>query len=120
MTKFQRRSYLSLLYKKEDRADPATYRPLMILNQDAKFCPKVLAKRLNLVLPLLLHSDQHGFVSECGVREARRRFLDLQHMCTHLPSVQHSGAIFLDFARAFDSVDHAALFATLDRFGFGP
>lgn len=120
MTKFQRRSYLSLLSKPGDRADPSNYRPLMILNQDAKFGPKILAYRLNSVLSSLLHPDQHGFVPGRGVREALRRFLDLQHLCKRLPSLKYAGAIFLDFAKAFDSVDHSALHSTLSHFGFGP
>lgn len=74
MTKFQRRSYLSLLSKPGDRADPSNYRPLMILNQDAKFGPKVLAHRLNSVLPTLLHTDQHAFVPGRGVRDALADF----------------------------------------------
>lgn len=57
LTKFQRRSYLSLLSKPGDRADPSNYRPLIIFNQDAKFGPKILAYRLDSVLPSLLHPD---------------------------------------------------------------
>lgn len=72
------------------------------------------------VLSILLHPDQHGFVPGRGVREALRRFLDLQHLCTRLPSLKYAGAIFLDFAKAFDSVDHSALHSTLSHFGFGP
>uniref|UniRef100_A0AAV1V2E3 Uncharacterized protein n=1 Tax=Peronospora matthiolae TaxID=2874970 RepID=A0AAV1V2E3_9STRA len=40
MSKFQRRAYISLLFKKGSRSDPKNYRPLTLLNQDAKFCPK--------------------------------------------------------------------------------
>ena len=43
MSKFQRRAYISLLFKKGSRSDPRNYRPLTLLNQDAKFGPKTLA-----------------------------------------------------------------------------
>uniref|UniRef100_A0AAV1V2G3 Reverse transcriptase n=1 Tax=Peronospora matthiolae TaxID=2874970 RepID=A0AAV1V2G3_9STRA len=38
MSKFQRR--VSLLFKKGSRLEPKNYRPLTLLNQDAKFGPK--------------------------------------------------------------------------------
>ncbi|EGZ04865.1 hypothetical protein PHYSODRAFT_450097, partial [Phytophthora sojae] len=58
MTKFQRRAQVSLLYKKGDRKLPSNYRPISLLNVDAKLGPKILAHRLALILDRLLHSDQ--------------------------------------------------------------
>ncbi|TYZ67605.1 hypothetical protein PybrP1_009034 [[Pythium] brassicae (nom. inval.)] len=43
MSKFQRRAHLSLLYKAGDRSVPGNYRPLTLLNHDAKLGPKILA-----------------------------------------------------------------------------
>lgn len=120
MSKFQRRSYISLLFKGGSRNEPCNYRPLTLLNQDAKFGPKILAYRLNQVLPDLLHTDQFGFVPGRSIRHALRRFHDLQHFCQLHPSFPHAGAILFDFAKAFDSVDRQALLATLRHFGFGP
>ena len=70
MSKFQRRAYISLLFKKGSRSDPRNYRPLTLLNQDAKFGPKTLAYRLNQVLPSLLGVDQFGFVPGRDMRFA--------------------------------------------------
>ncbi|KAJ8507832.1 hypothetical protein ON010_g18931 [Phytophthora cinnamomi] len=61
MTKFQRRAHLSLLYKAGDRSLPGNYRPLTLLNHDAKLGPKVLAWRLGEVLPGIINEDQKGF-----------------------------------------------------------
>ena len=81
MSKFQRRAYISLLFKKGSRSDPKNYRPLTLLNQDAKFGPKALAYRLNQVLPSLLDVDQFGFVPGRDNRHALRYFQDLQDHC---------------------------------------
>ncbi|CAI5718702.1 unnamed protein product [Peronospora effusa] len=62
MTKSQRKAYISLLFKGGDRSLPSNYRPITLLNHDAKFGSKVLAWRLRTILPTLLHPDQTGFV----------------------------------------------------------
>lgn len=119
MTKFQRRAYLSLLFKKGSRSDPKNYRPLTLLNQDAKFGPKALAYRLNQVLPALLNEDQFGFVPGRDIRHALRYFLDLVDHCKKRASRDPAGAICLDFAKAFDSVNWQALDIVLEHWGFG-
>jgi hypothetical protein len=48
MSKFQRRAYLSLLYKSGDRSMPSNYRPLTLLNHDAKFGLKFLRADLEM------------------------------------------------------------------------
>ncbi|KAF4027975.1 Reverse transcriptase (RNA-dependent DNA polymerase) [Phytophthora infestans] len=120
MTKFQRRAYLSLLFKKGSRSDPKNYRPLTLLNQDAKFGPKALAFRLNQILPTLLGMDQYGFVPGRDIRHALRYFLDLMDRCKLKDSRDPAGAICLDFAKAFDSVNWQALDLVLQHWGFGP
>ncbi|RQM12278.1 hypothetical protein DD237_005717 [Peronospora effusa] len=96
MTKFQRRAQISLLYKHSDRTLPSSYRPITLLNVDAKLGPKILAHRLDRVLKYLLHSDQSGFVT------AHIRFQALAQLYSNFDAP--AGAVLLDFAKAFDSV----------------
>ncbi|CAI5739491.1 unnamed protein product [Hyaloperonospora brassicae] len=119
MTKFQRRASISLLYKKGDRSDPGNYRPITLLNHDAKLGPKILAHRLRDVLPQVLHEDRTGFVSGRSIRHSLLRFQDLQQFCTST-GMTRAGAILLDFAKAFDSVLWPALSLVLGHLGFGP
>ncbi|KAF1320888.1 Pol polyprotein, partial [Globisporangium splendens] len=117
MSKFQRRAYLSLLYKSGDRSLPSNYRPLTLLNHDAKFGPKILARRLGDVLPTIIHEDQSGFIRGRSIRHSLHRFQDLQHFCQQ--RFPQAGAVLLDFAKAFDSVLWPALDMVLHHFGFG-
>ena len=52
VSKFQRRAYIYLHFKKGSRSDLRNYRPLTLLKQDAKFGPKALAYRLHQVYPV--------------------------------------------------------------------
>lgn len=117
MSKFQRRGNISLLYKSGDRKLPSNYRPITLLNVDAKLGPKIMSFRLGQVLPSLLHSDQYGFVPGRDTRHAHLRFQALQQLYTSEKTP--AGAVLLDFAKAFDSVVWDALDMVLSHYGFG-
>ena len=59
----QRRGSISLIPKGESYLVELTnWRPITLLNVDYKILAKALAKRIELKLPKLIHSDQTGFV----------------------------------------------------------
>ena len=58
LTTLERRATTTLLYKKDDRNLPCNYRPITLLNDDAKLGPKILAYRLCNVFLKLLHTVQ--------------------------------------------------------------
>nr|CCA20275.1 pollike protein putative [Albugo laibachii Nc14] len=97
MTKFQRRASITLLYKNGDRSQPSYYRPITLLNHDAKLGPKILAYRLTRILTKLLHSDQNGFVQGRSIRHALVHFQDIHTLCRL--QYRQAGAILLDFAK---------------------
>jgi hypothetical protein len=58
LTPSQYKGVLTLLYKSGEREDIRNWRPLTLLNSDYKIIAKILAERLKVVLPKLIHSDQ--------------------------------------------------------------
>uniref|UniRef100_A0A8C6S6I3 Reverse transcriptase domain-containing protein n=1 Tax=Neogobius melanostomus TaxID=47308 RepID=A0A8C6S6I3_9GOBI len=94
-----------------------SYRPLSLLNNDYKIFAKILAKRLEKVIPSLIHIDQVGFIKgRLAANNMRRLF----HVMSRASSLQHPAvALSLDAEKAFDRMEWPFLFEVLSKFGFG-
>lgn len=69
---------ITLLHKKgKDSSLCANFRPLSLLNGDIKLYAKVLARRLETVLPFLVHPDQTGFVKQRLASDNLRRLFHI-------------------------------------------
>ena len=114
----QRRGIISLIPKKsKDKTILENLRPISLLNVDYKILTKVIAKRIEKVLPTLINPDQTGYVKGRYIGENVRLIYDLIHY-TDKPN-QKGIAIFLDFKKAFDSIEWNYLLQTLQFFNFG-
>ncbi|KAK9543285.1 hypothetical protein VZT92_001076 [Zoarces viviparus] len=107
---------ISLLYKKGDRADLGNWRPLTMLCVDYKLLAKVLADRLGLALPHVVHVDQTCGVAGRSVRWNLQLIRDTVAWAEdrHLPLM----VVGLDQAKAFDRVHWGFMFRVLLRLGF--
>jgi endonuclease/exonuclease/phosphatase family metal-dependent hydrolase len=107
-----------LLYKKGDPQLLSNWRPLSLINSDAKLFTKLLANRFNEVLPGLINPYQTGFMPRRLISD--NGWLN-QLLMSHLRSVSPElpqVAVLLDQEKAYDRVHPEYLRLVLLRFGF--
>ena len=115
----QRRGIISLIPKKnKDKSLLENLRPISLLNIDYKILTKSIAKRLEKVLPKIINPNQTGYIKGRFISENVRLIQDAMF---HTKQEEKPGiATFLDFLKAFDTVEWDYLKAALQRFNFGP
>ena len=105
------------IYKQGSKSELANYRPISILPFFSKFYEKVLYDRLfsyikqkNILYPL-----QHGFQP---AHSTSMSLIDIQDkISAAMDNNEYSLGIFLDLAKAFDTVDHKILLNKLEHYG---
>ena len=113
----QKQGVITLIEKEgKDSMHIKNYRPITLLNVDYKILSKILAKRIQEVLPEIIHHDQVGYMKKRNIGEAVRIIDDILFNSLTKPN---GFLVAVDFEKAFDSVAHAFLFKILQRFGFG-
>ena len=114
----QKRGIIKLIPKKD--AEPyfiKNWRPLTLLNCDYKIAAKAIANRLKNVLPTLNNHDQTGFLKGRFIGE-KIRLID-SIICYARENNIPGLLLFLDFEKAFDTIEWSFIRDTLKYFGFG-
>ena len=115
----QRRGIISLIPKSEENLNEITYwRPITLLNVDYKILAKIIASRIEPSLPSLIHTDQTGFIKGRYIGQNIRLLDDLMNFTSanKIPGI----LLFIDFEKAFDTLEWSFLHQTLEIFNFGP
>lgn len=113
----QRMSVLSLIFKKGDREKLANYRPISITNIDYKIVAFALATRLHKVLDTIISTDQAGYIKKRFIGHNIRL---VQDVLEHAEKNKRKGILlFLDFEKAFDSLEWTFMTSALKKFNFG-
>ncbi len=116
LTATQKIAIIVLIFKKGDTTLVGNYRPILLMNCDYKILVYILVLRLESTLPLLIHPNQTAYM--------KGHFIG-----TNIQSVQNfisdsaaknSAVLFLDFHKAFDSVNHLFMFTLLTIIGLPP
>lgn len=115
---FYKDSNVNPLFKKGSKALPENYRPVSLTSHIVKIYERILRKKMvsHMEKNDLFCKSQHGF------RSGRSCLTQLLHHFDDIIDSLVSGAdvdtIYLDYAKAFDKVDHKLLLAKVQLYGF--
>ena len=105
------------IFKKGEKESLANYRPISVLPYFAKFLEKVMYDRLSSYVSKakLIHPSQYGFQQGHSTFMA---LLDMEEKISKaIDNNEHSIGIFIDLAKAFDTVDHSILLKKMANYG---
>ena len=104
----QRQGIIRLIPKKNKNLSLLNnWRPISLLNVDYKIATKALALRLRKVLPSIMSDVPTGYIEGRFIGEDIRMISDIIHFTTE--QNQEGIALFIDFEKAFDSLEWAFL-----------
>ena len=96
MSHSQKQAVITLIEKKgKDRNYLENWRPISLINVDAKIASKVIATRVIKVLPDIIHRNQTGYVKGRFIGEAARSIIDVMDYTKkqNIPGI----FLFIDF-----------------------
>ena len=103
------------IHKGGDKADPAMYRPITVLNTDYRILAKVLANRWAPLLGKAIGPEQNAFLPGRQLGDMALAMQLIPHVLreTHkIPKPDKGvppGALFVDFHKAYDTIDRLFL-----------
>ncbi|KAL7280190.1 hypothetical protein ACG7TL_006609 [Trametes sanguinea] len=108
--------WMAPIYKeKGERTKIANYRPITLLNTDYKIMSKVMAVRLAMVAPSIIHPAQAGFVPGRKLRDHTQL---ARTMIDWAEAKEVNGAIVaLDQEKAYDRIAHDYLWKVMQKLG---
>ena len=108
------------LFKKGDKYLPGNYRPISLTCVSCKILEHIVTSQMAKFLEgnRKLNTNQHGFRSR---RSCESQLVELvSDISEHMDAGNEVDAIFLDFSKAFDKVDHLKLIQKLAKIGVSP
>ena len=105
------------LFKKGDACNASNYRPISLLSSCCKLMESIVNDSLvgHLKAFGLICSNQHGFVSK---KSTTTQLLECLHEWTQaLDNKIPVDVIYIDFAKAFDTVSHKKLIHKMSKIG---
>lgn len=105
------------IFKAGDKSSIPNYRPISLISNIAKIFEKIIYDRLYcfLVECKILSKYQFGFMKGKSTTNALNKIVDIIYK--NLDKSRPIIAVFLDLAKAFDTVNHELLLEKLERYG---
>ena len=116
---YYKRAYVAPLNKKGSRAHTVNYRPVSLTSHVVKLYERFIRKAMVNYIEdnNILSSKQHGFRS--GKSCLTQLLNHFDEILFGLLDNKDTDSIYLDYAKAFDKVDHRLLILKLQRYGYG-
>lgn len=110
-------SHITPIFKSGDQGAPGNYRPVALTSITSKIFEKIVRKKMHSYLEdkNLYNSSQHGF--RPGRSCLSQLLAHVERLTSNLQNDENVDAIYLDFSKAFDKVDHAILLHKLQNIG---
>ena len=105
------------IHKDDSRLEMSNYRPISLLPTLSKIFEKLMYARLIQFFTKhnILYENQYGFQSNMSTEYAVNKVLN--YIVDTLEKNEIGVCIFLDFAKAFDTVNHEILIGKLEHYG---
>ena len=112
-------THIVLIPKKKHCESPVDFRPISLCNVLYKLVSKVLANRMKIVLPLVIHETQSGFVPGRLITDN----VLVAYECFHFLRKKKTGkkgylGLKLDMSKAYDRVEWSFLKHMMLKLGF--
>lgn len=110
-------SVVTPIFKKGSKSNITNYRPISLISTFTKIFEKCLKCRLYdyLTSTNILNDRQYGFLRDVGTNDAM--FELINNIKSSLDNGEKGIAVFLDLAKAFDTVPHGLLINALEQYG---
>jgi exonuclease III len=109
-------SHIHLLHKSGAKDKMDNWRPLSLINTDARIFSQMANRRLLPLLTSLIGQSQTGFIPS---RWIGTNIAEMQALMDESPSLRGLLAV-VDFSKAYDRVSHTFIHSCLKAYGFQP
>jgi retron-type reverse transcriptase len=109
-------SYITLVPKKQVSIKVNDFRPISLRNVCANFLTKLAANRLQGKILGCIHKNQYGFLRNRSIQDFLASSFEYMYLCQS--SKRPIVILKLDFAKAFDTIEHEAILQVMEFKGF--